>query len=320
MDLMSNPKFATFINEFQKLMKTTQETTLDEARKQSTAFFAPQDLVKEKVGNIKDIKVAGSDGHEIPVRLYYPASDKPAPLLIYYHRGGWVFSNIEESDAVCRKFANHLGCCVASVDYRLAPENPFPKPFNDCYDAFEWLANNQKNLGIDSDTVIIAGESCGGNLAAAVCLKARDTNGPSISAQLLIYPIITAKIDSENYQKSADQYFLTESAMRFFWSAYAQNPEDLKNPYVSLDEAQDLTNLPAAVVITAEHDPLHTEGELFAKKLQEAGNLVVLDRCPGVVHGFLDLPVYPDEQVTAWLHHIKERMTKALEAVATADK
>ena len=136
MNLMDNPQFSAFISKFKELMESTQKVSLEEARKQSTAFFAPPSRVLETMHRVEDIQIPSKEGHQIPIRLYTPSKTQDLPVFIYYHRGGWVFSNIEEADGVCRKLANHLDCIVASVDFRLAPENPFPKPFNDCYDAF----------------------------------------------------------------------------------------------------------------------------------------------------------------------------------------
>ena len=321
-DLMADSKFRVFIGQFQKLMKSTQQVSLDEARRQSTAFFCPPELSRESVHKVTDIKVTSQEGHEIPIRLYYPTPSKNLPIIIYYHRGGWVFSNIEEADPVCRKLANHLGCIIASVDYRLAPENPFPKPLNDCYDAFCWIAEHGAELGSDAGKVIVCGESVGGNLAAAVALRARDSQGPALAAQLLIYPVISATFNEKAYKESADQHFLTKEAMQFFWSMYLQNPADAKNEYASLDQASSLKNLPPALIVTAEHDPLHVEAEKYAEMLEKAGNHVILEKYPGVVHGFLDLPIYSDDEIVSWINRIGECLKKVeiLKSLGTGGK
>ncbi len=304
MDLMANPKFKSFIDQFNVLMENTQKVSLDEARRQSTEFFAPSSAPRENVVKVHDITIKAEDGFDIPVRIYNPYPDKSLPLFIYYHRGGWVFSNNVESEPVCRKFANHLGCIVAAVDFRLAPENPFPTPFNDCYNAFCWLSEHAEELGADKHKIIVGGESCGGNLAAAVALKARDEGIDSIASQLLIYPIISSTINPIAYENCADKYFLTQPAMEFFWSVYLQNSEDDQNPYASPDKTESLKNLPPALIITAEHDPLRFEAEDYANKLKQAGNCVMLERVPGVVHGFLDLPIYDDAQIIPWIKNI----------------
>lgn len=255
---------------------------------------------------VKDIQVKGRDGHQIPVRLYYPEAMGKLPIVVYYHRGGWVFSNVEEADPSCRRFANHLGCIVASVDYRLAPENPFPKPLNDCYDALEWVSKNREELG--GSSMIVAGESAGGNMAASVALQARDKRGPNIDAQILMYPLISPDLNVDTYRNSPDQSFITMGAMHFFWNAYLQNPEDAKNPYACLDKVSDLKGLPPAIVVTAEYDPLHAEGEQYACRLKAAGNTVEHLKFPKVIHGFLDLPLYSDKQIVAWIKTMKQAL------------
>lgn len=310
--LMDNPKFREFIQQFRELMAETQTLTLAETRKLSGEFFSPLSHPRESVYKIEDRKIKGQEGNEIPIRIYTSSSLKTLPVLVYYHRGGWVFSNVEEADPVCRKLANHLGCIVASVDYRLAPENPFPKPFNDCYDAFLWVSEHALELGSRPQSVIVCGESVGGNLAAAVALKARDTKGPSIAAQLLICPVITSNIQAKPYAESADQYFITKDSMEFFWKMYLKNPEDATNCYASPDYATDFRHLPPALIVIAEHDPLSVEGESYAMQLKNAGNHVLVEKFSDVVHSFLDLPAYSDEEVISWLKRIKQRLTDLL--------
>ncbi len=311
-DLMANPQFRQFIDQFSALMANTQKVSLNEARRMSTEFFSPPTLLREAVHKIQDMPIQGSDGHEIPVRLYFPNDSENLPVFIYYHRGGWVFSNIEEADPVCRKFANHLGCIVASVDYRLAPENKFPKPFNDAYDAYVWIANHAAQLGINKDQIIVGGESAGGNLAAAVALRARDEKGPSIALQLLIYPIINSTINPKTYADCADKYFITKEAMEFFWSMYLNPSDDKNNPYLSPDKAKNLSGLPPAFFITAEHDPLRLEAKSYAKQLQKAGNQAFVENFQGVIHGFFDLPVYSDAEVAQWLMILNTRLHSLL--------
>lgn len=309
-DLMADASYRDFIGQFASLMQNTQKVSLDEARKQSTAFFCPPSLPRESVHQITNVKVKGRDGNEIPIRLYNSIHGQKLPVIVYFHRGGWVFSNIEEADPVCRKLANHLKCVVASVDYRLAPENPFPKPLNDCYDALCWVSEHAEEYGGNKEKIIVCGESAGGNLAAATALQARDRGTPSIAAQVLIYPIISSTINREAYENCAEKKFITKDAMQFFWSMYIQNPADAKNPYASPDLANDLKKLPPAIVITAEHDPLHEEGESYGEKMRKAGVDVTVERFPGVIHGFLDLPVYKNEEIISWIKKIGTLLSK----------
>jgi acetyl esterase len=312
MSLLDNQDFIAFIAHFNKLMLSVQQTSLEEGRKECTAFFSPPDRLREEVSKITDLTVKGREGNEIPVRIYAPSFQENLPLLIYYHSGGWVFSNIEEADPLCRKLANHLGCIVASVDYRLAPENPFPKPLNDCYDSFLWLAQHAAELGANKDKVIVCGESAGGNMAAVVALQARDQNLSLIAAQLLFYPVISSNISDTAYKECPEKYFLTKESMQFFWSMYLSNPLDGKNWTASPDLALNFKGLPPALIITAEYDPLHIEGESYAQLLKEADNQVIVERYEGVIHRFLDLPIYSDDQVNQWLAKIKNQLDSFL--------
>lgn len=315
MDLMQNPSFRNFITQFHALMESTQKVSLQKAREECTAFFSPPTLQKEPIARIENIKILSREGHFIPIRLYIPKGEN-LPFMVYYHRGGWVFSNIEEADPVCRKLANHLGCIVASVDYRLAPENPFPKPFCDAYEALLWAYDHAPHFNGDRQKIFVLGESCGGNLAAAVSLRARDEGHTFIKAQVLLYPMVHPPKNEEVYQKSADQYFITKESMQFFWGVYLQQEADRKNPYASLDQAQDLSSLPPTLIWTAEHDPLYLEGEILAQKLQEAHVFVSYEKVPGVIHGFLDLPLYDSEQIILWIESIKEKLEPHLWSMA----
>lgn len=301
-NLMANPQFKKFIEDFQQL--TQNSSSIDETRKRVSDYFLPPDTIYEDVKRIEDVEISGFK-HKIPVRIYIPDDSETLPVLIYFHRGGWVFGSNDEAEPVCRKLANHLGCIVASVEFRLAPDYPFPTPLEDCYLATHWIADNASLFGGDKKKLIVCGESCGGNLAAAVALIARNKRGPALAAQLLIYPIISSTLDEETYKNAVDQHFITKDAMKFFWSMYAQTPEHLEHEYASLDRAKDLKNLPPALIVTAEYDPLHHEGERYAVELNKAGVKTVFKCFPEVVHGFLDLPFYSENQKIGWIKEIR---------------
>lgn len=310
-DLLANPEFKLFIEEFEKLSKTSQQLSLDESRKLSDQFFVPSHTVYERVHRVENIEIEGKNRHKIPVRLFIPNDSKGLPIIVYFHRGGWVFGNIDIADPVCRKFANHGRCIVAAVGYRLAPENPFPTPLEDCYEATKWIAAHANLIGGDPNKIITGGESAGGNLAAAVALLARDQNGPKIASQLLIYPTISSAIQEEIFDKSVDRYFLTKDAMKFFWSMYLQSSEDFNNPYASPDLTPDFSNLPPALIITAEYDPLHQEGAKYAEQLHQAGIKTTTKCFSKVIHGFLSLPIYEEYQKVEWVKeicHLLKRM------------
>lgn len=299
-NLMENPKFKALIEGFGEVIQTSSEKGLDAARKKCTEFFLSGMEQRIEMESVQNLTIQGADQHSIPLRVYYPSKAKNLPVIVYFHRGGWIFGNIEEADPVCRLLAHHLECVVVSVDFRLSPENPFPKPLDDCYAATVWASKQ-----FAAQRLIVCGESCGGNLAAAVALLARDRKGPQIAQQLLIYPIITSTIHDEPYDNCVDQHFITKGGMQFMWSAYLGSPENGQNPYASVELA-DPSNLPPAVIITAEYDPLCHEGELYGEKLREAGVDVRIKRFPEVVHGFLDLPLYDLEQKITWIEEIKK--------------
>ena len=309
-NLLKNPKFREFIDAYVCLINASKRVSLEEGRKLSTQFFLYPGTVYETVERIENILILGKDQNEISLRIFIPKESKVMPVLIYFHRGGWVFGNIEEADPVCRKLANHLKCIVVSVEYRLAPENPFPKPLDDCYAATQWTAENISYFGGDPTKLIVCGESAGGNLAAAVTLMARDMKGPSLFAQLLIYPAISSTIKDVNFKNCPDQYFLTKDTIKFFWRMYLQSPEDHKKPYASPDKATDFTNLPPALIITAEYDPLRDEAEEYAKILLNSNNRAIFKRFPEVIHGFIDLPLYEENKKIAWIDEIGNLINK----------
>lgn len=303
-DLMENRKFKALIDGFSNVIQTSTEKGLDAARKRCTEFFL-SGATRLEVESINYVQIEGSDNHQIPLCIYSPDVTQELPIIVYFHRGGWIFGNIKEADPVCRMLALYLQCVVVSVDYRLAPENPFPKPLEDCYAATEWVYEHAGICGGNREKLIVCGESCGGNLAAAVTLMAKEKSGPAIAQQLLIYPIITSTILDEPYDNCPDQHFITKGGMQFMWGSYLGSPENGKNPLASVELA-DVKKLPPAVIITAEYDPLCQEGELYGEKLREAGVEVKMKRFPELIHGFLDLPLYSLEQKISWTKEIKE--------------
>jgi acetyl esterase len=242
----------------------------------------------EPVRSAVDKTVPGPHG-EIPVRVYSPEGTTPMPLLVYFHGGGWVIGDLETHDASCRTLANLAGCVVMAVDYRLAPENKFPAPLDDCYAAASWAAANAPALGADAGRVAIGGDSAGGNLTACVALRARDEAGPRFAHQLLVYPVTDAACDTPSYRDNAEGYFLTAKAMEWFWSHYLRDRRDAENVYASPLRARDLAGLPPATVITAEYDPLRDEGEAYGSRLERAGVPTRVTRYDGMIHGFFGM-------------------------------
>ena len=231
-------------------------------------------------------RIIPGPGGDLTVRVYTPAGEGPFPCLVYFHGGGWVIGDLESTNAICRAVAARAGCKVVSVDYRLAPEHKFPAPLDDCYAATLWVAEHGAEIGVDPARLAVGGDSAGGNLAAAVALRARDENGPALALQLLVYPVTNHSYGTASYAANGEGNLLTTDMMRWFWDHYLNNAEEGKNPLVSPLQASDLSRLPAALVFTAEYDPLRDEGEAYAARLGEAGVAVTHKRFDGQIHAF----------------------------------
>jgi acetyl esterase len=264
-----------------------------EARKQSMDMAAMQG-VPEPVAIIEDRTIPGP-ASPIPLRIYTPAMDGPLPIFIYLHGGGWVIGNIESSDGLCRALCNASRCIVISVDYRLAPENPFPAAVEDSYHAVLWVSKNALSFGGDESRIAVGGDSAGGNLAAVVTQIARDRGRPALKYQLLIYPVTDAACDTPSYSQNSEGYFLTKDAMRWFWGHYLGRDGNPGDPKASPLRAHSFKDLPPAMVITAEYDPLRDEGESYANRLRDAGVPVQLIRYEGVIHGFFTMGAILDQ-------------------------
>lgn len=228
------------------------------------------------------------------VRIYRPTFESGLIPIVYFHGGGWVLGDLNSHDVVCRMLAAESKSVVISVDYRLAPESPFPAAVDDCYRAVRYVAENAVELNVDATRQTVAGDSAGGNLAAAVSIRARDENGPSIWRQVLIYPVIAPNFHSDSYNAFAEGYGLTRDTMKFFWKAYVG--QDLSNvpPLADLSQV-DLTGLPPALVLLATHDVLYDEGLAFANRLAEHGVLVTRMDYKGMLHGFVHFARLFDE-------------------------
>ncbi|RPH42288.1 MAG: alpha/beta hydrolase [Burkholderiales bacterium] len=244
---------------------------------------------------VEDRSIAGPAG-PLRVRVYAPvaAGGGQRPLVVFFHGGGWVVCDLDTHDAVCRRLCLGADAVVVSVDYRLAPEHRFPAAPDDCAAATRWAFAQAASLGADPTRVVIAGDSAGGNLAAAVALRLRDEDGPRAAGQLLVYPVTdhyTAGFAS--YVENAEGYGLTRDTMAWFWDHYLGGPLDADaaralSPQAVPLRAADLRGLPPALVITAGYDVLRDEGEAYAKRLHEAGVAVETERFDGMHHGFFN--------------------------------
>lgn len=282
------PQLQTFIDSLASVdVPRISEQPLAQAREGAILFAQAGAGPKDPVERVSDIDVPGPAG-DIPVRVYVPkGAEEGAAVVAYFHGGGWVFMGVETHDWICRRLANASGAVVASVEYRLAPEDPFPAPLDDCVAVTEWLAEHAGELGGDGARLAVAGDSAGGNLAAAVALRAR-VAGPPIAAQVLVYPALDAGCATASIEENAEGYLLSSIDMRWFWAQYLGD-HDADDAFACPLRAADLTGLPPALVITAEYDPLRDEGEAYAKRLDGFDVPVDLHRFDGMVHGFLGM-------------------------------
>lgn len=250
-----------------------------------------------------DTKVYNGN-HEVPVRLYFPSEEAMSgapvegekyPVLLFFHGGGWVTESVENYDRVCSRMAQSTGHIVMSVEYRLAPEYRFPVPLEDCYAAAKALYTGRLVLPADPDRITIIGDSAGGNLAAAVCLLARERGEFRPRKQILIYPALnncyTEESPYKSVQENGEGYLLTAVKMEDYLKLYESSPEDRQNPYFAPILEKDLSRMPDTLILTAEFDPLRDEGEEYGKRLKEAGNYVEIHRIPEALHGYFALGI-----------------------------
>lgn len=235
-------------------------------------------------------KIAAADGHLIPVRIYRPLAPGPHAVLLSMHGGGWVRGSLDGDEYRSHLIAHESGCAVVSIDYRMAPEHPFPAPLEDCYAVLTWVAEQSSTAGFRADRIGVFGDSAGGNLAAALAIMARDRAGPKIACQILLHPVCDYDFDTPSYLENSEGKLLTRTMMMWFWDQYAVQA-DRNNPYVSPLRCIDLSGLPPALVLTAEFDPLRDEGESFARALSAAGCAVTQERLSGVIHAFQSVAV-----------------------------
>lgn len=264
------------------------------------------------VADVRDVQIELAD-RTLPARLYVPegAGDLP-PLTLYFHGGGWVIGTLETHDGTCRGLANASRSAVLSVGYRLAPEHRYPAAVEDCYDAVCWAQANAAELGVDAGRLAVAGDSAGGNLAAAAAIMVRDRGGPALRHQLLFYPVTDANFANASYtDNGGGMYFLSTDMMRWFWDQYLGDLPVERAPLAAVLATPSLARLPSATVITAEFDPLRDEGMAYARRLSEAGVAVDAVVAPGMIHGFASM-FQTVPSAANWLSHAGEGLRKAL--------
>lgn len=231
------------------------------------------------------------DGGVIDVRVYRPNNSARLPVMVWFHGGGWVFGDLNASELACREMCMQAGIVIVSVDYRLAPEHPFPVPLNDCIAATQWVLSNASELGVDTSRVAVGGDSAGGNLAACVAQFARD-QGISLRQQILVYPVTQPSFDLQSYQDNASGYFLGRDSMRWFWDHYLADHSARNDPRASPLKG-DLRSLPDAWVFTCGYDPLCDDGIAYAGALQAAGCTVASYHRDDSIHGVFGMMIEP---------------------------
>lgn len=285
-----------------------QPGSLEEMRAVVIANAARSPKRPVDIAGTRDLTIPGP-ASELPARLYTPQGAGPHPLTVYFHGGGFVAYSIETHDSVCRELCAGANSAVLSVEYRLAPEHRFPAGVEDAYAALRWAAAHGEELGADPSRLAVAGDSAGASLAIACTLRARDEGGPPIRAQLLIYPAVDF-VNTERYpsrRENGEGFFLTEERMRFFAQMYLADPGHGVHPHVSPLHAAQLHDLPPALVMTAEFDPLRDEGAAYAEALQAAGVRADHLPGPGMIHGFANMTAFSPaaagllDRAAAWL-------------------
>jgi acetyl esterase len=284
-----HPALQTYLDAAATLdLPPLRDQPLDELRENVMIFAEAGAGPAQPVARVEDREL-DTDAGVLWARCYAPsAGGEPLPVIAYLHGGGWVFMGIETHDRICRRLANATGALVVSIDYRLAPEHPFPAALDDCEAAVAWLAEHAGDVGGNPRRLAVAGDSAGGNLAAAVALRAAAA-GPSVAAQVLVYPVTDAGQDTGSYRDLATGYLLTAEDMAFFWECYLGVDGDPHDAFAAPLQAADLSGLPPTLVLTAEYDPLRDEGEAYARRLDGFDVPVEWHRYDGVTHGFLGM-------------------------------
>ncbi|OYR66198.1 alpha/beta hydrolase [Halorubrum sp. SD690R] len=292
-----DPDLAAAIAEIESLgLPAWSHLSVDAARRlEDDLFSGPPE---PPVADVRDLAFDGPHG-EVPVRVYRPAGapdpmgaggDPPARALVHFHGGGWTLGTLDSVDGICRELAVRADAVVVSVDYRLAPEHPFPVAVDEATAALEWVTETADALGVDPDRTGVSGTSAGGALAVAASLRARDVgDAPTPAGQFLLYPIAGRDFETDSYRENADGPLLTREDMRWFYEQYLRSPIDAANPYAVPLEAADLGDLAPATVVTAGFDPLRDDGVALADRFEREGTLVEHRHYPAMAHGFCSL-------------------------------
>lgn len=286
-----DPELRTVVEEFEALgLPDWSDLSASAARRVEDELFSGEP--EPAVADVTDLGFDGPHG-EVPVRVYRPEpaveSSDPVRTLVYFHGGGWTLGTLDSIDGLCRELATRADAVVVSVDYRLAPEHPFPVAVDEATAAVEWVASVASRFGGDPDRLGVAGTSAGGALAFAAALGAREFDGPDLSGAYLLYPIAGHDFETDSYRENADGPLLTRTDMRFFFDQYLRTPVDAYNPFAVPLRAATFDGLPPTTVVTAGFDPLRDDGVELAARLADDGTPVTHRHHPAMAHGFLSL-------------------------------
>jgi acetyl esterase len=281
-------------------LRPIEEMTPAEAREQVEATARARKAEPLRIAKVEERLVPGPGG-TIRLRLYWPLqSTAPTPAIVHFHGGGHVIGSLDTHDFIARNLCGGTGAMVASVDYRMGPEHKFPAAVDDCFAALEWVHANTASLSADPDRIGVHGDSAGGNLAAVTALLARDAGGPQLRLQSLVYPVTDYGLAGDSYDKYASGYgILTKRAMVWFRDHYLRRPEDASDWRASPIRAANLAGVAPAIVITAECDVLHDDGESYADALRRTGVPVEYKEFPGMIHAFFGMVPAVDDAMNA---------------------
>ncbi|QGA53655.1 alpha/beta hydrolase fold domain-containing protein [Sulfolobus sp. E5-1-F] len=302
-----DPQVKDLLTKMNSLLPTTPLTPQEFRKVRNDLFIKMFNNEKVELYNIRDMIVPVRNG-DIKIRVYFPSQRENLPAVVYYHGGGFVYGNLDTHDSICRLISKLSNTIVVSVDYRLAPEHKFPTQVYDAYDVVKWIAHNGGKLSIDTSRIAVAGDSAGGNLSAVVSILDRDNKENIVKYQIMIYPVVNMLDSSPSMYNYGDGYFLTYERILWYNKQYVKDDSDYYNPLASPILAE-LQNLPPALVITAEYDPLRDQGEMYAHKLKANGVKAISLRYNGMIHGFVSFYEYLDTGREA-IHHIASSIRK----------
>lgn len=304
--MVLHPKLEEFLKQIERSgQKPFSEMSIGEMR-QATKNFSAFQGEKEEIFRVVSHYIQAKN-HEYLIKIYSPSDDQKLPVVLFFHSGGYVKGDVEYSDATCRRLANGSHAIVVSVNYRLAPEHPFPAALEDGFHALCWVYHHIASYGGNPHKIAVVGESAGGNLAAAVGIKTYLESGPSLCYQVLIYPQLDYTFSFSSHRQFGEGYFLTEEALSFYRQCYLPKDVDRKQELISPYFTKHYAHLPPLYMITAEYDPLRDEGEAFAHQLKTAGVQVTYHCFPGMLHGFLSMGTLVEDGRQA-LHMICDKL------------